>query len=251
MAYLKIAEGCDRLVQFLHDPLDSRPPRQQADRQVVAEAEELAADGVRELVLVAQDTSYYGGTCTARPRLAEAARPAGRGRRAGVDPADVPLPDAHHRRAGRTAGAGRQGAAVPGLAASARQRRVLRRMNRRRSAGRQTEDLLDRLRGRIDGLVLRTTLIAGFPGETEEQFEELVEFVRRRRFERLGAFAYSHEPGTPAAELDGQLPEQVKQARRDRLMEVQQPIAFAWSRSQVGRRLDVLIDRDIPGEKNA
>jgi ribosomal protein S12 methylthiotransferase len=94
-------------------------------------------------------------------------------------------------------------------------------------------------------------LIAGFPGETVEQFEELVEFVRRRRFERLGVFPYCREPGTPAADLDGQLPEEVKRARCDRLMQVQQPIAFAFGRSQVGRRLEVLIDRAVSGEKDA
>ena len=88
---------------------------------------------------------------------------------------------------------------------------ILPRMRRRVSRA-ETERLLDRLRERIDGLVLRTTLIAGFPGETEEQFDELLEFVRRQRFERLGAFAYSEEPGTPAAELDGPVPEDIKDA---------------------------------------
>ena len=127
---------------------------------------------------------------------------------------------------------------------------VLQRM-RRRIGRRETEQLLERLRGRIASLVLRTTLMTGFPGETEEQFEELLDFVRRWRFERLGAFAYCDEPGTPAAELDGHLPEEVKQARRDRLMEVQQEIAFAWNASQVGRQLDVMIDRCISAQENA
>ena len=111
--------------------------------------------------------------------------------------------------------------------------------------------MLDRLRQRIDRLVLRTTLMTGFPGETEEQFEELLDFVRRRRFERLGVFAFSSEPGTPAAELDGHVADEVKQARRDRLMAAQQEIAFAWNASQVGRQLDVMIDRRVPGEINA
>ena len=93
--------------------------------------------------------------------------------------------------------------------------------------------------------------MTGFPGETEEQFEELLDFVRRRRFERLGVFAFCSEPGTPAAELDGQLPDEVKQARRDRLMAAQQEIAFAWNAAQVGRRLDVMIDRRVPGEPSA
>ena len=93
--------------------------------------------------------------------------------------------------------------------------------------------------------------LAGFPGETEAQFEELLEFVERRRFERLGAFAFCSEPGTPAETLDGHLSEDVKHARRDRLMAAQQEIAFAWNASQVGRRLDVMIDGQVVGEPNA
>ena len=98
--------------------------------------------------------------------------------------------------------------------------------------------------------MLRTTFIIGFPGETDAQFEELVDFVQQQKFERLGVFTYSFEPDTPAARLPDHLPEEVKNARRDRLMEVQQEIAFAWNESQIGRRLDVLIDRPVPDEKN-
>jgi ribosomal protein S12 methylthiotransferase len=127
---------------------------------------------------------------------------------------------------------------------------VLGRM-RRRVERQQIEHLLDQLRRRVDGLVLRTTMMAGFPGETEEQFAELLDFVGRRRFERLGAFAFSAEPGTPAAELDGQVPDDVKQSRRDRLMAAQQEIAFAWNAAQVGRRMEVMIDRPVAGQPQA
>jgi ribosomal protein S12 methylthiotransferase len=123
-------------------------------------------------------------------------------------------------------------------------------MNRRVTRG-DTERLLDRLRGGIANLVLRTTMITGFPGETEEEFRELLDFVVERRFERLGVFAYSREPDTPAARLPDHVPGPLADQRRDRLLTAQQEVAFAWSRSQVGRRLDVLIDRDIPGEQNA
>jgi ribosomal protein S12 methylthiotransferase len=104
-------------------------------------------------------------------------------------------------------------------------------------------ELLEKLRGRIDDLVLRTTFITGFPGETRPQFEEMVEFARRWRFERVGVFTYSLEPDTPAARLDGHLPEEEKQARRDELMGVQQPIAHEHARRQVGKIRDVIIDR--------
>src|SRR5690606_27177180 len=108
------------------------------------------------------------------------------------------------------------------------------------------EELLGKLRSRIDGLVMRTTFITGFPGETDAQFEELMEFVAEQRFERLGVFTYSFEPDTPAARLPGHLPEDVKEERRERLMELQQQIAFEWNDAQVGRRMQVLIDNQIP-----
>ena len=122
---------------------------------------------------------------------------------------------------------------------------------RRRVGRADTEKLLDRLRAGIESLVLRTTLITGYPGETEEQFEELVEFVRRRRFERLGVFDFRDEPDTPSAGLDGQVSKEVRIARRDRLMSVQQEITFAWNATWVGKRLDVLIDQPVPGEERA
>jgi ribosomal protein S12 methylthiotransferase len=127
--------------------------------------------------------------------------------------------------------------------------RVLRRMQRRVNRA-ATEELVGRLREAVPGLALRTTFIVGFPGETEAEFEELVAFVRAARFERVGVFPYSLEPGTPAARLDGHLPEEVKVRRQRRLMEAQQEVAFAWSRGQVGRELEVLIDGPDPEVPN-
>ena len=123
--------------------------------------------------------------------------------------------------------------------------RMLRMMNRRHTRA-ETEAIIARLRATIPGLVLRTTFIVGFPGETEAEFEELVEFVAATKFERLGVFSYSFEPDTPAARLPHQLAEDVKESRRDRVMAVQQPIAEAFNRSLVGRTLDVLIDAPAP-----
>jgi ribosomal protein S12 methylthiotransferase len=115
----------------------------------------------------------------------------------------------------------------------------------------ETEELLAKLRSRIPDLVLRTTCITGFPGETEAEFEELVEFVNKQRFERLGVFTYSFEADTPAARLPDHLPEEVKNERRGRLMAVQQRVAFEWNEAQLGRQLDVIIDAAVPHEKNA
>jgi ribosomal protein S12 methylthiotransferase len=127
---------------------------------------------------------------------------------------------------------------------------VLRRMRRRVDRA-ETVELLARLRKGIPRLVMRTTFIAGFPGETDEQFAELLAFVRTEKFERLGAFSYCEEENTPAFELDGAIPQEIRNQRRDRLLAAQQPIAFAWNKSQVGRRHEVIIDSRIPGQKNA
>ena len=118
---------------------------------------------------------------------------------------------------------------------------VLKRMQRRVTRA-STEALLESLRSRIPGLVLRTTFITGFPGETEAQFEELIDFTRHWRFERVGVFTYSLEPNTPAARLDGHLPDEVKAERRDRLMALQQGIAHDHARRQVGRVLPCIVD---------
>jgi ribosomal protein S12 methylthiotransferase len=250
LAFLKIAEGCNRQCSFCSIPSMRGPYASKPIEDVVAEAQELAEDGARELVLVAQDTTFYGIDLDGRPHLADLL--------ARLD--DVPglawirlmylYPMHVTGELLDVLSSARKVLPYLDLPLQHANDVVLRRM-RRRVTREETEALLDRLRERIDRLVLRTTLIAGFPGETEEQFEELVEFVQRRRFERLGAFAYSEEPGTPAAELDSPLPYDIKESRRDRLLAVQQPIAFAWNESQVGRTLDVIIDRDIPGQRNA
>ncbi|MEQ8835825.1 MAG: radical SAM protein, partial [Lacipirellulaceae bacterium] len=125
-------------------------------------------------------------------------------------------------------------------------KRMQRRVNRE-----ETETLLAKLRERVPNLVMRTTFITGFPGETDEQFEELMQFVAEQRFERLGVFTYSYEPDTPAAKLPDHLSDEVKEERRERLMAVQQQIAFEWNDAQLGRTLEVMIDQPVPGETSA
>jgi ribosomal protein S12 methylthiotransferase len=127
---------------------------------------------------------------------------------------------------------------------------MLKRMQRRVTKG-ETESLLGKLRERIPNLVMRTTFITGFPGETDDHVAELEDFIRQQKFERLGVFTYSYEPDTPAARLSDHLSEEVKAARRDHLMSVQQEIAFSWNDAQIGRRFDVLIDAPVPDQPNA
>ncbi|MBX3425228.1 MAG: 30S ribosomal protein S12 methylthiotransferase RimO [Pirellulales bacterium] len=249
-AFLKISEGCDRLCTFCAIPKMRGRHATKPIEEVIAEARELAADGVRELVVVAQDTTYYGMDLYGEPRLAELLRQLEQvegldwirlmylypmyftddvidviaGSERIVPYLDMPLQHANDV--------------------------MLRRMQRRVTRG-ETETLLAKLRERIPGLVMRTTFITGFPGETNEQFAEMVEFVREQRFERAGVFTYSLEPDTPAAKLPDHVPEEVKEQRREELMAVQQEVAFAWNESQLGRQLDMLIDAPVPGERNA
>ena len=250
MAYLKISEGCDQLCTFCAIPKMRGRHASKPFEEVVAEAEELVADGVRELVVVAQDTSSYGVDIDGRPRLAELL--ARLDRIEGLDWIRLmyvyPL-NVSEELIGVIAAARR---IVPYMDMPLQHAndQVLRRMLRRVTRA-QIEQLLQQLRDGIPGLVLRTTMIAGFPGETREQFQDAVAFVRAWRFERLGAFAYSPEPGTPAIKLDGQLPEEVRAKRRDRLLAVQQENAFAWNAAQVGRRLDILLDHPVPEQPTA
>ena len=249
LAFLKIAEGCNRLCSFCSIPKMRGGYASKPLEEIVAEARELAADGARELILIAQDTSFYGFDLYGKPRLADLLTQ--------LDDVDglawirvmYLYPMHMDDQLIDVIASGKKILPYLDLPLQHINDEVLRRM-RRRVTREETERLLDRLRQRIEGLVLRTTFIAGFPGETDEQFEELVQFVERQRFERLGAFAYSEEPGTPAADLDGPLPEEVRNARRDRLLAAQQDIAFAWNESQVGRKMDVILDAAVPGQPN-
>jgi ribosomal protein S12 methylthiotransferase len=248
VAYLKIAEGCNRACSFCTIPQIRGPYRSKPIEQLVAEAEQLAATGTRELVVVAQDTSYYGLDLYGKPRLAELLD-----RLESIEGLAwirlMYLYPLHitDELLERLAGGGKTLAYLD-LPLQHISDEILARM-RRGVTQAQTERLLERLRQRVPGLVLRTTLLVGFPGETERHFQELVDFVRRQRFERLGVFCYSQEPGTTAAALDEQVPPEVSQKRRAQLMEVQQRIAFAYNEAQVGRRLEAIIDAVVPGEK--
>lgn len=248
-AYLKISEGCDRLCTFCAIPSMRGKHVTKPMEQVIAEARELITDGVRELILVAQDTTYYGMDLYGEVRLAPLLRELDQ--LEGLPWVRIMYAYPIHftdELIDTLAGAKR---IIPYLDLPLQHinDRVLKRMQRRvNRAG--TEDLLDRLRRAIPSLTLRTTFITGFPGETDEEFDELQGFVRQRRFERLGVFTYSHEPGTPATRLDEAIPEEIKQERRDRLMATQQAIALQWSQAQVGKTVEALIDGPDPEVPN-
>ncbi|MGQ9769200.1 MAG: 30S ribosomal protein S12 methylthiotransferase RimO [Thermogutta sp.] len=249
LAYLKISEGCNRLCTFCTIPhIRGRYVSKPIDA-VIEEAHELVADGVRELVIVAQDTTYYGLDLAGRPLLAELLR---RLRELSdlrwirlmyLYPMYITDELIEVIREGEPI--------VPYLDLPLQHisDRILKRMKRRVSAE-ETKALLAKLREAIPNLVLRTTMIVGFPGETEAEFQELVSFVRGQRFERLGVFEYSREPGTPAARLRDHLPRRIIRARREQLMAVQQEIAFAWAQAQVRKRVTVLVDQPYPERKD-
>jgi ribosomal protein S12 methylthiotransferase len=240
-AYLKISEGCDRLCTFCAIPGMRGNHVTKPIEEVLREARELAADGVRELIVVAQDTTYYGVDLYGRVRLAELLRELGEVE--GLEWIRVlyAYPINFTEELVETLADSPRILPYLDLPLQHINDRVLRRMQRRVRRA-EIEELIARLRSAIPNLTLRTTFIVGFPGETEAEFEGLCEFVREARFERAGVFPYSFEPGTPSARLDGHLPEPVKEERRNRLMEAQQEVAFAWSRAQVGKEIEVIID---------
>jgi ribosomal protein S12 methylthiotransferase len=249
LAYLKVSEGCDRLCTFCAIPYMRGKHVTKPIEKVVEEARELAADGVRELNLVAQDMTYYGVDLYGRPRLADLLRELDQVE--GIDWVRVLYNYPQYFTDELYEALSSSPKVIPYLDMPLQHinDRMLRMMNRRHTRA-ETEAIVGRLREAIPGLVLRTTFIVGFPGETEAEFEELLSYVETSRFERLGVFPYSFEPDTPAARLPGHLPEEVKAERRDRIMAAQQPIAFAFNAGLVGRTLDVLIDAPAPEGKD-
>ncbi|HEX8203499.1 MAG TPA: 30S ribosomal protein S12 methylthiotransferase RimO, partial [Isosphaeraceae bacterium] len=245
LAYLKVSEGCDRLCTFCAIPYMRGKHVTKPIERVLDEARELAADGVRELNLVAQDMTYYGVDLYGRPRLAELLGALDEVE--GIDWIRVLYCYPNYFTDELYEALAATPKVVPYLDMPLQHinDRVLKLMNRRHARA-ETEAILARLRAAVPGLVLRTTFIVGFPGETEAEFAELLAFVESARFERLGVFPYSLEPDTPAARLPGHLSAEVKAERRDRVMAAQQPIAFAANAALVGRRLDVLIDGPAP-----
>src|SRR5262245_1933388 len=220
-AYLKISEGCDRLCTFCAIPKMRGKHATKPIEEVVREARELAADGVRELIVVAQDSTYYGVDLYGRPRLADLIKELDR-----IDGIEwirllYAYPEHVTDELLETLAAAKKIVPYVDMPLQHINDRVLKRMQRRVDRA-KTEELIGRWRDAVPGLTFRTTFIVGFPGETEPEFEELCDFVRDTAFDRAGVFTYSLEPDTPAAKLDGHLPQDVKQARLDRVMTIQQ-----------------------------
>ncbi|HVK08426.1 MAG TPA: 30S ribosomal protein S12 methylthiotransferase RimO [Gemmataceae bacterium] len=248
-AYLKISEGCDRLCTFCAIPKMRGKHATKPIEDVVREAKELAADGVRELIIVAQDSTYYGMDLYGRVRLADLLKELDRV--PGIEWIRLLYAYPEHVTDELLATLAASKKVIPYVDMPLQHinDRVLKRMQRRVNRG-TTETLIRRWREAVPGLTFRTTFIVGFPGETDAEFRELCEFVRDTKFDRAGVFTYSLEPDTPAAKLDGHLPDEVKQQRLHELMTVQQDVAFNWSNGQVGREIAVIIDGPDPEVPN-
>lgn len=245
-AYLKISEGCDRRCSYCAIPFIRGAHRSVPMEELVGEARMLAEGGVKELILIAQDTTYYGLDLYRRRALAELI-----GRLSEIDgiewirihysyPADFPE-DVLEQMADNPKVCKYLDIPLQHISDG-----VLDRMHRNVD-GAWTRELISRLRRRVPGVVLRTTMIVGHPGETEEQFSELLEFVREARFERLGAFTYSEEEGTYDADhFKDDVPQEEKQSRLDRLMSLQSDISYNYNQSRIGSVERVLVDEVMP-----
>jgi len=244
-AYLRISEGCDQKCTFCTIPsirgrMHCKPPG-----VIVAEARELVGDGAVEINLIGQDTTSYGlGEHKCGDGLASLLRELDTVAGLRWIRLMYAYPSALTDDMIGAIADCEQVCKYVDIPLQHVSDRVLRAMHRGidRAA---TEKLLHKIRDRIPGVAIRTTLMAGFPGETDEEFQELVQFVEDFRFDALGVFPYSCEPQTPAARMKGQLPDTVKQERVDALMTAQQNVAFALAEERVGSRFEVLVDQRL------
>jgi len=249
-AYLKISEGCDRLCTFCAIPKMRGKHATKPMEQVIAEAQQLADKGVRELVVVAQDTTYYGMDLYGEPRLAELLTKLNEVKGLEWIRLMYFYPMYIDDKLLKVIADSEKILPYIDMPLQHADDVMLRRMSRRVN-NEQTESQIVRMRELIPDLVLRTTFITGFPGETDEQFEALVEFTKRHKFERMGVFTYSFEPDTPAAKMEGHLDDSVKNQRREKLMMAQQEVMFEYNERQVGKTIDVIIDQSVPGQDGA
>ena len=244
VAYLRVAEGCDYRCAFCIIPHLRGNQRSRTIESIVAEAEQLVSQGVKEIILISQITTNYGLDIYGKPKLAELLRALGK--------VDIPWIRMHYAYpTGLTpdviAAIQETPNVLPYLDLPLQHSHpdILRAMNRPWQ-GRVNDGIIDRIKTALPTAVLRTTFIVGFPGETSENFEHLLEFVQRHEFDHVGVFTFSSEEGTPAYKLPNQLPQLVMDERRYQLMELQQPISQKKNQQEVGKIVDVLIEQENP-----
>lgn len=245
-AYMKVSEGCNRTCSFCAIPLMRGKHVSRPIEEVVSEAKKLAAQGVKELMLIAQELTFYGLDIYKKRRLPELLNELSKVE--GIEwirlhyayPAQFPMEIidaiAENPKVCNYLDMPLQHAADNILTSM-----------RRNITNAQTRDLINKIRERVPGIAIRTTMLVGYPGETEQDFEELKAFVEDMRFERLGVFTYSHEDSTRAHIHDDDIPEEVKENRAAELMGVQETISFELNQQKVGKTYKVLFDRKEGG----
>jgi len=240
-AYLKIAEGCSNNCTYCAIPKIRGKFRSRRVEDVIDEANRLAQSGVKELIVIAQDTTRYGldlyGEYSLDKLLDELVKVEG------IEWIRVHYfyPEAVTDSLIEVMAKHDKICAYVDMPIQHINDEVLRRMARRTNHA-QIEAKIKKLREKIPGVVIRTSIIVGFPGETQEQFDELYEFVKEIRFDRMGVFAYSREEGTPAADFDGQTDEAIKQERLEKLMLLQQQISLEMNREKIGNEIEVIVE---------
>ncbi len=262
-AYLKIAEGCNHPCSFCVIPQMRGRHRSRPPASILAEVRALVAEGVKEINLISQDTTYYGMDLWAEKAGPRQPVDSARGLTLSSLLREIQeVPGDFWVRLLYTHPAHWSDELIQTIAACDKVARyidmplqhihedMLGRM-RRETSKQHIEDLIVALRAGIPGVALRTTFIVGFPGETEEEFETLLDFIARVRFERLGVFKYSQEEGSRAAKMEDQIPTRIKNARHRRAMTLQQKIAREIAESQIGRELKLLVDQPLLARSEA
>ncbi|MDJ0601554.1 MAG: 30S ribosomal protein S12 methylthiotransferase RimO [Crocosphaera sp.] len=247
VAYLRVAEGCDYRCAFCIIPHLRGNQRSRSIESIVSEAEQLADQGVKEIILISQITTNYGLDLYGEPKLAELLRALGK--------VDVPWIRIHYAYptglTPKVIDAIREtDNIIPYLDLPLQHSHptILKAMNRPWQ-GQINDTIIERLKKSIPDAILRTTFIVGFPGETEEQFEHLINFVQRHEFDHVGVFTFSPEEETPAYQMPNQVPSEIAQERRNYLMEIQQPISAKKNQKCVGQTVEVLIEQENPTTK--
>lgn len=240
-AYLKIAEGCDNKCTYCAIPYIRGKYRSRSEEAILSEAQALADDGVKEIIVVAQDTTRYGIDLYGEKRISSLLH-----KLCEIDGIEwvrihYSYPEELDDELIQTIKNEEKIVKYLDIPVQHGSSSVLKRMGRK-TTREKLETLIEKLRREIPDITLRTSIIAGFPGETEEEFSELCEFLQKVRFDRVGVFAYSCEEGTPAARMKGQLPAEVKEARRDKVMELCQKISLSRNESMIGKTLSVMTE---------
>lgn len=240
-AYLKIADGCSNRCTYCAIPYIRGPQVSRKIEHIVAEAENLANEGYREIILIAQDTTKYGIDIYGKPMLAELLEKLSEIEKIKWIRFLYAYPETIDDGLIETVKKNDKICKYFDIPIQHISNTVLKRMNRQ-SDGKSIRNLIQKLRQELPEVIIRTTVMVGFPGETEENFEELYQFIKEAKFDKLGCFAYSKEEGTPAARIKEQLPENVKNSRYRKIMSLQQKISKENLENKIGEKITVLLE---------